>query len=112
MTWVLLLASVALADDPDCFFTGAGPELACIEAGMVRGLPVQRTGAVVVRSQHPEALAALPEVAHVEDLGGRGDVVRVVARPGVDEAVRVARGPQIVAGAGRGMCTCLTIRTA
>jgi subtilisin family serine protease len=71
------------------FFPDAGPERAVIAPdGTMGGLPVRRTGAIVVRSDDPEALAALPWVARVEGLGHGDEIFRLHTQPGTDELQR------------------------
>jgi subtilisin family serine protease len=81
-----LLLAAAVATQPVWFHPGRGDEIAVIDEGSrIRGVPVARTGDVLVRADDPDALGVLPEVALVEPLGGDGDIVRLRPRPGVDE---------------------------
>jgi subtilisin family serine protease len=85
-----LMITISLASAEEAwFFPDAGDERAVIsEDGRLGGVPVQRTGAIVVRSDDPAALEALPWVAWVEGLG-RGDTIfRIHTEPGTDEFVR------------------------
>lgn len=67
------------------FYPSEGPELVSVDDGMLGGVPVRRTGAVVLRTTDPDRVARRADVAHVTHLPGRGHVLRVVAAPGVDE---------------------------
>ena len=88
MLTMMILVSLASAEEA-WFFPDSGSERATIAPdGTLDGIPVQRTGAIVLRSDHPDALLDLPWVASVEGLG-RGDTVfRVHTVPGTDELAR------------------------
>jgi subtilisin family serine protease len=67
------------------FYPAAGPELATVEDGTLGGVPVRRTGAVVVRTTDVAAMEARADIDHISHLPGRGHVLRVRAAAGVDE---------------------------
>lgn len=86
----ILLVITASASE-DWFYPASGPELACVGTACPAGTPpVRRTGALLVRAEDPEALAALPGVARAVPLRGDGHVVRLEVASGVDE-VALAR---------------------
>ncbi len=88
MLTLMILVSLASAEEA-WFFVDEGPERAVIEAdGTMGGVPVKRTGAIVVRSDDPDALAALPWVQRVEGLGHGDTIFRVHTQPGTDEITR------------------------
>jgi len=64
------------------FYPGAGPQRVRVDAD---GLPAARTGRVLVDADDPAALAALPEVARVQILRGRGHVALLHLGPGADD---------------------------
>jgi MYXO-CTERM domain-containing protein len=71
------------------FFPDAGPERAVIAPdGTLGGIPVQRTGAILVRSDDPARLEDLPWVSWVEGLGHGDEIFRVHTHPGTDEFER------------------------
>jgi subtilisin family serine protease len=71
------------------FYPDESSERALITAdGRLGGLPVQRTGDIVVRTDDPGALATLPWVAEVEGLGHGDTIFRVRTQPGTDEFAR------------------------
>ena len=88
MIWLLATAHAATTS----FYPGASEAVAVYDGdareGAVDGVRVARTGALVVRTDDPSALRAMPEVAAVVPL--RGHVVRIEVRRGVDE-IELAR---------------------
>lgn len=90
MTALLLLPALAFAEDSWFYLDEGGARATIAPDSTLAGLPVRRTGAVVVATTAPEALTALPGVVAVEPLG-RGDrVFRLRTAPGTDE-VALAR---------------------
>ena len=67
------------------FYPSTGQELVSVSDGMLGGVPVRRTGAVLLRTTAPEQIARRADVAQVKQLPGRGHVLRVLAAAGVDE---------------------------
>ncbi len=71
------------------YFPDESPRRAALDPqGTLGGVPVQRTGAIVLRTDHPERLGALPWVSSVEGLGHGDRVFRVQTTPGTDEFLR------------------------
>jgi subtilisin family serine protease len=86
MTLLPLLLPIAVAGTPASFYPNAGSDLVTIDAdGTLGGVPVSRTGALLVRAQDPGALAHVPGVAKISALRGDGRTVRIVVEVGVDE---------------------------
>jgi len=85
---MMILVSLASAEEA-WFYPDTGTERAVIAAdGTLDGLPVRRTGAIVLHTDDPDALAALPWVASVEGLGHGDTIFRVQTTPGTDELLR------------------------
>ncbi len=82
----LLIAASIVSAEEAWYYPDRGSERAVIAAdGTLDGIPVRRTGAIMVRTDHPAVLENLPWVDEVEPLG-RGDrVFRVHTVLGSDE---------------------------
>ena len=88
MLAMMILVSLASAEDA-WFYPDQGTERAVIAPdGTLGGIPVLRTGAIVVRSDDPEALRHLPWVASVEGLGHGDALFLVHTVPGTDDLAR------------------------
>lgn len=82
----LLITVCVVSAEEAWYYPDESDRVAVITSeGTLDGLPVRRTGALVVSTEHPLGLGALPQVERVEPLG-RGDrIFRVVTKPGSDE---------------------------
>lgn len=80
----MLLLLLCTAQAADWFYPGPGQERLTIgDDGTIDGLPVRRTGALLVRSEDPEALLDLPAVRSARWL--RSGALRLELYPGEDE---------------------------
>ena len=78
----MILCWLGVAFAGSSFHPGPGSELIPVDSdGRVNGWA--RTGEVLVHTTDPAAIASLPQVASVRKL--RGEVVRVLPAPGVDD---------------------------
>ena len=85
MLSVLLLPALAFAEDPWFYLDEGEQRVSIAPDSTIAGLPVRRTGAVVVATTAPDALAALPGILAVEPLGRGDSVFRLRTAPGTDE---------------------------
>ncbi len=76
----------AQAAEPAWFWPGEGPEVAVWSPpGLVGEVPVERTGWVLLMAEDPERFLQDPEVVAAEPQRGDPRVLRLQAKPGVDE---------------------------
>lgn len=87
MIWLLLSLSAAPAADDGVFYVDGGRQEVRLDDGVLSGgLPVQRTGEVVVRTAgDPAFLDDLPGVFATRRLRGQHPIVELTTLPGVDE---------------------------
>lgn len=84
MLLLLLCPALSPAHAADWFYPGPGEARLTIDAdGTIDGLPVRRTGALLVRSEDPRALLALPQVRSARVL--RSGAWRLELHEGEDE---------------------------
>ncbi len=80
------LLAVALAQGEPWFHPGRGPGILTIHPdSTVNGIPVRRTGALLLGKGQPDVVSAFPGVRRVEELRGKAGVLLVHPEPGVDE---------------------------